>query len=483
MCTNPLYIKNNKRYYRPLLNKMGLEVPCGTCDECVRQRRSAYAVRATFESLKFCGTHDRPLGGHCIMVLLTYNDVSVPRISVDNYRDEMCFNRSHISTMLRMLSDEYVNTKYHRTFSCLIGAEYAVDEHYTQRPHYHALFWLDKSITPFNFMQSIRKIWQGMKIKSISPVGKYRVTTWTFGNLGLVLPFEGDAKHPYIVRDVKAASVYCAKYSVKQVGFYNKPFMRYIIANKLKSKYLHIMPKVWTMHGFGDALLSSDTYDRVKQTVQDPYTFNEICVPTSLRDKDEYNKVFRGRYSYDYDENGELLYNKNGTPKRHRLYDRERKEIYYNIRHKSLDEMINKFVINIEPFCNTALAQKLAVYHYVYKHLPLNGILSLFLEQMPSLDVDVIGDTLLSDKHIYHDVYDMCFLQPTENIHIFRTIKGSKGRKQKLQSCDMLFGDIPVFHERIYAKYINMLHDEMSENEMIFRQAQRLRSIVSPHPF
>lgn len=481
MCTNPLYIKNNKRHYRPLLNKMGLEVPCGTCEECVRQRRTSYAVRATFESLKFCGTNDSPLGGTCLMVLLTYNDNSVPRVSVDKYKDEMCFNRNHVSTLLRFLSDEYHNSKDHRTFSCLIGAEYAVDERYTQRPHYHALFWVDKNISPHNFMQSIRRIWQGMVTKSVSPLGKHRVTTWDFGNLGFVLPFENDSKHSYIVKDLKAASVYCAKYAVKQVGFYNKPFMKYIIANKLKSKYLHIMPKVWTMHGFGDALLTSPTYDRVKQKVQDPYTFNEICVPTSLRDKDEYLRVWRGRYSYEYNEFGELLYNKNGTPKKHRLYDRERKLNYYNYRHKSLDELISKFIVNVEPFCNTTLAKNLAVYHYVYKHLPLNGILSLFLEQMTSTNVIDISEKLLSDRNLYHEVYDICFLQPTEDIHIFRTIHGTL-RKQKAQSCDMLFGDIPILHERIYSKYINTLHDEISMNEMTFRQSQRLRTLVSPHP-
>lgn len=486
MCLNPLTIRNNRRFYRPLLHQMDLQVPCGHCEECVRQRRSDYAVRATFESVKYVGTPSSPKKGSVIMVLLTYSPASVPRISVGKYKDEMCFDREHIKTLLRMLSDIYNNSRNHRTFSCLIGAEYAVNPERTERPHYHCEFWLDESINPHAFMETIRRIWYYNTLdKSVSPLGKHRVTKWSFGSLGIVLPFEGDRQHDYIVRDVERASVYCAKYAVKQVGFYNKPFVKFILENNLKHKYLRYMPKVWTTQGFGKNILSDASYNRVTQKVRDPYSLVEICVPAAIKDMDEYDRVFRGRYSLVYNHLGEQVFNHDGTPRMRRLYDRERKPEYYDIRHKSLDYRIDKLTTAFISFgCHPSLSPLLAVYHYVYYRLPL-GILSLIGDTLPSADIKDIATFCLTNKEFYHTVYDIAYLQPSEYIHVHNNVEQMKMRQLGqiyVESFDMILVDIPYLHDNYIRLRDIHNHETSNKLETQFQSAQKLRELISPHP-
>ena len=284
MCLNPRIIKNNRTDFTAGLHHNELVVPCGECVECQRQRRSDIGFRSIWESTKYFGTPIHPLGGTAIMVLLTYKPECVPHLTYKG-NTEMCFNHAHISDLLYMLRAKYNYTLKNQTFSYLIGAEYAVNPQYTERPHYHCLFWLSEDINPHEFMRTIRQIWDYATF-----VECYHPTTritylWSHGSLGLVLPFENDPEHSYLVDSPKRASLYCAKYATKQVGFYNNDTIRNILKDNKKRAFRYCFPKVWYNRGFGMNALNSDTLDKVSLSVSDPFTGENAMLPNALKEK------------------------------------------------------------------------------------------------------------------------------------------------------------------------------------------------------
>lgn len=483
MCLNPRIIKNKRRDYYRALHVSELAVPCGCCEECVRQRRQDYSTRAIFESKRF-------ENGTAIMVLLTYNDAHVPHMRYDGL-EQMCFNHAHIKTLNDFLRCVYGSTLKKPRFSYLIGAEYGVDEAKTLRPHYHCLFWLDSTINPHDFMSTIRRVWCGELRDVIS--GK-NTAHWTFGNLGLVLPFEDDREHPYIVESPQHAALYCAKYAVKQIGFFNKPCYNaikrdYTDYNKrVPLKYKHCFPKVWTSRGFGMGIITDKNTDFAKGVSLDPFSLVEISIPRACLDKAKYVRVFRGRVRPNFDDCGNVILKKDGSISTHRLYERELKFEFVSFCHRQLDKCIDKLSTRFAAYTSPLMAKMCAVYHYVYNRLPLQGAMTFIREQISN--AYAYGD-LLTNHDLYHQVYDLTKLMRCDrsitkfivNVHFDRYDCWGKlplCNTNGIETFDMLFADVKKIHDRYYQVIDSDNHEKQQRLEDKYKKTNMLKSMLNP---
>ena len=116
-------------------------VPCGKCEECIKDKQNEYVIRSIEESLKV---------GNAWFITLTYNDDTVPVVftdegEIDEETGEIIEYRGRL---LSLNNKDIVNWKkrvrrsveYHEKrkidFSYLICGEYGPKTH---RPHYHGL--------------------------------------------------------------------------------------------------------------------------------------------------------------------------------------------------------------------------------------------------------------------------------------------------------------------------------------------------------
>lgn len=178
MCLYPRQIRNPTKHIhknggQPLL----LEVPCGQCAECKKNKRLEWRFRS-FYHIHECVKN----GGYVLFDTLTYRDDDVPMLShfmplekniVDSkgntkqlYKisDFMCFNCEHWRNFLKNLRRqlEYHHSGVHFTY--FLTSEYGTDERYTHRPHYHILFFVnfetkDDFLHPLDFSRLISKCW------------------------------------------------------------------------------------------------------------------------------------------------------------------------------------------------------------------------------------------------------------------------------------------------------------------------------------
>lgn len=161
MCLTPIQIRNPTRRIdmrggQPLL----LNVPCGHCAECKKNKRLEWRFRSYYHA-KHCIDN----GGFVYFDTLTYRPECVPRLSrfLDlsqyNIDDFMCFDSSDwknfLKNMRRQLDYHYKGSH----FTYFITSEYGTDERYTHRPHYHILFFVFGPISPLDFSSLVAKCW------------------------------------------------------------------------------------------------------------------------------------------------------------------------------------------------------------------------------------------------------------------------------------------------------------------------------------
>lgn len=365
-------LHNKRRDYDKSLHKPFQFVPNTKCDAYSRIRKHDYALRSSWESTVRTGD--------TLFLLFTYSNQRVPRIYYKG-NQTMCFDNTHIQTLLKALKDKFGS----ENFSWLIGSEYAVDERYSQRPHYHALFMLDKSIDSDEFTEFCRTVWTGKEYGSSN--NKH---AWRFGNLGFMFPSVDDCHaRKHIARDKSATACYAAKYAVKQVGFYANKTVNQIVNDGFKSQYKNNFPRVFTSHHFGAAMETDKSFDLENGKVMNPLTNELTNIPQYNVSRCISLRWFDGdyRYSYTYERYCKVTKNSHvngiakvvaldskGIPKVHRNYRYSLSTKGMLLRLKQLPQWISRYQMNIhhDLNINIALAYRCAVYHYVYKHLPID---------------------------------------------------------------------------------------------------------------
>lgn len=216
MCTSPLLITSNK-----FLNSKR-QVPCGTCDECLRKRGNDVYVRA---ALEYEQAH--AAGGNGFMCCLTYSDDLLPTFEHEGKKYAV-FNKKHLIDFVKRLrvnlDRTYLKTfgRHAPDFKYLITAEYGS---VNGRPHYHPIFIFREKMSPTIFKKCFKEsTFCRVFNKHTDVVKRY---------FGYVLQCdEIDPK--------RGGIFYCAKYVLKDLAYTNADaairekihFMKEFVNNK-----------------------------------------------------------------------------------------------------------------------------------------------------------------------------------------------------------------------------------------------------------
>lgn len=151
MCTSPIKIKSRLNHY-DLRSPLYHIVPCGKCEECQRDKCNEWFVRCYYEFQQSKQT---------FFYTLTLNNANLP------FRYGMpCFSKRQVQKFLDRLR------KALKPFN--IKLRYMVTSEYGElykRPHYHALFFIDNYINPFQFYKLVERCWSYGFVKYGDNVG------------------------------------------------------------------------------------------------------------------------------------------------------------------------------------------------------------------------------------------------------------------------------------------------------------------------
>lgn len=152
-CLYPITIRNkikNSDKGSAVGYKSFIQVPCGKCEACVKNKSEDWFVRLKFQ---------QKYSDFVWFVTLTYDDVHLPirfdengTIFNDVKKDDIFLYHRRLR---RNLSEKSANFKYYLT------SEYGASENGTKRPHYHAIYF---DIVPEDLPQ-IEKSWQNGFVK------------------------------------------------------------------------------------------------------------------------------------------------------------------------------------------------------------------------------------------------------------------------------------------------------------------------------
>lgn len=132
MCVTPINIKkvssDGSVHY--------VSVPCGKCSECLQKYQNSWSIRLQAESKYWT---------YCYFLTLTYNQDTVP-MSVEKTSGEVSLtvHKKDVQDWLKRF-----RTAYFRKYGENIDMKYFITSEYgprTQRPHYHCLFFCDRSV-------------------------------------------------------------------------------------------------------------------------------------------------------------------------------------------------------------------------------------------------------------------------------------------------------------------------------------------------
>lgn len=370
-------IRNKRTDYDPLRSPSSISVQ-GKGPLYLKQRRSDYAVRASFEMQRYTQVASPLKPGCGVFLLFTYNDEHQPHFPLS---DVPCFERDHISRLVKALKDKYTK-KLGLSFSYLIGSEYGVDKKHTRRPHYHCLFMLDSRINPREFVEFCRSIWTGQSY------GR-KHQPWKYGNLGFMFPSPHDCnladkcrssktffKRDYIARDNGACAVYAAKYAVKSYGFYRDASVKSFCDTPLKRRtYKNCLPYLFTNHRFGFNMLQETSCDLVKGRVFDKQRNRWFNIPQYVLYTYLTYRVFKEYYN-PVDEHDEVLCKSDG-----RIIERRRYFRRYTLR--GMQVKCKRFILSVGNLSSKldaalhlgySLSEKMALSYKLFQYLPLTSL-------------------------------------------------------------------------------------------------------------
>ena len=272
MCLKPLKINNPAKRFdlkggQPLI----LEVPCGRCAECKKNKRLEWYFRAYHQCQDTINT-----GGYVYFDTLTYSDDNVPHLSdfvdlaqIKDCADFMCFNHVHwrnfLKNMRRQIHFHYKGC----SFKYFLTSEYGTDERFTHRPHYHILFFIKGPIHPFDFSKLVSKCWNYGRTDGLP----YKSNSYTAEHVyGYNLGFPQDGTPFEICTKV---CNYVSKYVTKDSKFQNE------IDNRIELLKKHI-----------------DNEDELKDIIRSVDMFHRCSQGFGLGylrqlDADEYNFIYQ----------------------------------------------------------------------------------------------------------------------------------------------------------------------------------------------
>ena len=348
MCRQPKYINNRSVHFIAGRNRAVYQVPCGKCDQCRDNRRYNYMTRLSFafvECLKMLG--------HVLFLTFTYNNSHLPHVTYQG-QSCACFSRKDTLQLLRALRRYY--GKKGLSFKYFLVSEYGKN---TRRPHYHVLFFLPSAINHRAFAEKAREYWCHMYVADKN----------IFTCNGFMFPSKSDVKRDrHLCRSTAGLSFYAAKYTTKDLDFYELPLIKAIYENETDRQiYKHIFPHMRISHNLGTRSIIDYLVEHPTATqITNPCTGRLVNIPVMVIDKLAYNFEKSDRIS--------VL---TGKP----ITERFLNDFGLTRRLALLPQLIEKQVDNYKSlnlnYSNADLFRA-AVFHYVYKGFPASSVNDYF---------------------------------------------------------------------------------------------------------
>ena len=374
MCLSPVHIKNNTAYPASYLQNGYYDVPCGRCSECRASNVQDWQTRIIYETYDVYNKN-----GKCVFLTFTYRNDTLPWFTDSEFKylkngvfytgvSFPCFNHNDVLSFLDRLKDKVFHhfgaRGLYKYFWC---SEYGK---YTQRPHYHCVFFLDESVDYVQFCELCRSTW----------------------NLGFMFPKYDKLRNCYVdndlnvttplFRNVTASAQYVSKYVTKDLDFYALEGLKdYLDSDKgylLKTK----LPKHWQSNGLGRCLVNHpdlsdlsrlpDTLDKgiYNKSIGDKGKF--LPIPRYILNKILYVNVKSSRIS---PTSGKPLYDRVLTDYgkqyvKHLFACRVRK---YATKLATYMQTTNVVLPSCFDTDNSDTFISVALCHYLYKHLTLDA--------------------------------------------------------------------------------------------------------------
>lgn len=168
MCFHPIKIRNPSLLFNQEMDKPWIEVPCGHCEDCLKNKVNDLIVRGYYEWKR---TIDH--GGFAYFDTLTYSNQSVPKLF-----GEMVFSRKHLTDFFKLVRRRIEKDGFEVTKQCgvdkngkplyvsrlkyLVTTEYGADDQYSKRPHYHVLWFCTvPGLRVYDLYKYSRDVWFG----------------------------------------------------------------------------------------------------------------------------------------------------------------------------------------------------------------------------------------------------------------------------------------------------------------------------------
>lgn len=293
------------------------------------------------------------LQGHVLFLTFTYNDAHLPMVYYKG-RSCPCFSTDDTLQLIRALRRYY--EKKSLKFKYFLVSEYGKT---TRRPHYHVLFFLPKEIEHAAFAEKAREYWTHM----------YVADKDIYTNNGFMFPSKSDVKRGrHLCRSTAGLSFYAAKYTTKDLDYYELPLIKEIYDNKTdRETYKHIFPHMRIAHHLGTRTILEYLAEHPDATkITNPCTGKLVNIPVMVIDKMAYNFEQSDRISV-----------KTGKP----ITERFLNDFGFKRRLALLPKLIEKQVTNYKSLnlgYTDAELFRVSVYHYVYKGHPANAISDFF---------------------------------------------------------------------------------------------------------
>lgn len=302
MCLFPKKILNRSRQFNAEYSPLYFMVPCGRCEECLKNRVNEYLLRADAEF-----EYNVKLGGDTLFLTLTYNSESIPCTNGIYH-----FDSSHIRDFFKRLRVNMSRAGFDSTnIRYFLVSEYGGKY---KRPHYHALIYFPYKVNSWDF------------INRHTNLGLFQ-RSWVYGYVSY------SDKHGAYVKS-KACNRYCCKYLSKFEDFYFQDGSKDLVKDCPNTKPFHRQSK-----GFGISMIESLSKWEIINCVKRVITskgFYLVRLPNYIQ-----RKLF-----YDYDKDT-FLYRLNA------LGAQIKTNAWYKLRdliNDKVEHIFNKDFREIKPF-------------------------------------------------------------------------------------------------------------------------------------
>lgn len=232
MCLCPKVIYNRVNHFDPVQHPLMMQVPCGKCDECAQLQHNSWFVRcwAEYMSSETAQTY---------FYTLTYNNENLP-----THFGLPCFDKRDVVLFIKRLK---------KALSPVVRVKYLVSSEFGEkygRPHYHVLFFLDKSYNPFLFYKLVERCWHLGFVK--------------YGDhAGIVSGLAGiQYVTKYVTKDFMYTDKFNERFCRKAFLYVSELFRRYCTLYH-KTKELELVPYLQ-----GDALRWKRVFSRYDRSVR-----------------------------------------------------------------------------------------------------------------------------------------------------------------------------------------------------------------------